>query len=85
MSGRIISGIGYFVSQSFAIGGNQAIFIFFWAVTGGPRYSGYKTLIVATEPSVEPVARAVHLMGCRIGTHMSLRVPPRDSVVRPWG
>jgi hypothetical protein len=55
------------------------------AVTGGPRYLRYKTLTVTSKPSVERVARAVHSMGGRIGTHMSIRVPPRDSVVRPRG
>jgi hypothetical protein len=57
----------------------------FWVVTGGPQYSGYKTLIVAPEPSVELVGRVVHSTVGRMGTHMSLRVPPWDSMVRPWG
>jgi hypothetical protein len=37
------------------------------------------------EPSIEWVAGADHLMGGRIGTHMLLEVPSRDSVVRLWG
>jgi hypothetical protein len=45
------------------------------------RYAGYKTPIVAPEPSIEWVAGAIHLMEGRIGTHMILRVPPRDSEV----
>jgi hypothetical protein len=47
-----------------------------WAVTGDPRYSGYKTPIVAFEPSVEQVVGAIHSMGGRIGTHMLLQVLP---------
>jgi hypothetical protein len=57
----------------------------FWAITGGPRYLGYMTLTVAPEPSIKRVIGAVHPTGSRIGTHMSLRVPSRDSVVWPWG
>jgi hypothetical protein len=56
-----------------------------WTVTSGLWYPGYKTPTVAPEPSVEWVVGAVHSMGGRIGTHMSLRVPPRDSVVRARG
>jgi hypothetical protein len=56
-----------------------------WAITSGSQYLGYKTPTVAIEPSVEHVAEVVHLMGGRIGTHMSLQVPPWDSMVRPWG
>jgi hypothetical protein len=37
------------------------------------------------KPSVEWVTRVVHSTGGRIGTHMSLQVPPHDSVMRPWG
>jgi hypothetical protein len=37
------------------------------------------------KPSVERVVGAVHSTGGRIGIHMSLWVPPQDSVVRPWG
>jgi hypothetical protein len=55
------------------------------AVTGGLRCPGDKTPIVAPEPSVEWVVEAVHSTGGRIGTHMSLWVPPRYSVVMPWG
>jgi hypothetical protein len=57
----------------------------FWVVTSNPQYPGYKTSIVAPEPSVKWVARAVHSIGGRIGTHMLLCVPSWDSVVRTWG
>jgi hypothetical protein len=57
----------------------------FWAVTDDPRYPVYKTTTVALEPSIEQVARAVNSKEGRIGTHMLLRVPPRDLVVRTWG
>jgi hypothetical protein len=57
----------------------------FWAITGGPWYMGYRTLIVAPEPSVDRVVGASLSMGGRIGTHMLLWVPPRDLVVSPWG
>jgi hypothetical protein len=46
---------------------------------------GYKITTVAREPSVERVVRAIHSTRGKIGTHMSLRVPPLDSVARPWG
>jgi hypothetical protein len=61
------------------------LYLDFWAKTGDPRYPGHKTLIVALEPSIERVARDVHLTGGRIGTQMLLWVPPQDLVVRPWG
>jgi hypothetical protein len=51
------------------------VYLDFWAITGDP---GYKTLTVASEPSVEQVVRAVHSTGGTIGTHMILWVPPRD-------
>jgi hypothetical protein len=37
------------------------------------------------KPSIERLVGTVHSMGGRIGTHMSLRVPLRNSVVRQWG
>jgi hypothetical protein len=57
----------------------------FWVITGGLWYPGYKTQTVGPEPSVKRVAVVVHSTEGRIVTHMSLWVPPRDSVVRPWG
>jgi hypothetical protein len=65
------------VPWSFATGGKRA-YLDFWAVTGDPWYSGYKTLTIAPESSVESVVRAVHTMGGKIGTHMILWVPPWD-------
>jgi hypothetical protein len=53
----------------------------FFAITGSPWY---KTPTVAPEPSVEQVVGAVHSMGGRIGTRMSLWVSPWDSLVRPY-
>jgi hypothetical protein len=47
-----ISGMGYLIPQSFAVGGNWS-YLDFWVVTSGPWYSGYKTPIVAPEPSIE--------------------------------
>jgi hypothetical protein len=76
--------MGYLVPQSFATGGNQS-YLDFWTVTGDLWYLRYKTPSVAPVPSVEWVTEAVHSMGCKIGTHMLLWVPPQDSVVRPWG
>jgi hypothetical protein len=61
------------VTQPFAAGGNRS-YLDLWVITGDPRYSGYKTPTVAPEPSVERVARAVHSIRGRIGTHMILRV-----------
>jgi hypothetical protein len=46
---------------------------------------GVQDPIVAPKPFVERVAEVVHSMRDRIGTHMSLRVPSWDSVVRPCG
>jgi hypothetical protein len=43
-----------------------------WAVTGVPRYPGYKTPKVAPEPFVERMARVIRSMGGRISTHMLL-------------
>jgi hypothetical protein len=77
-------GMGCMVPQSFAIGGNRS-YLEFWAVTGGPRYLGYITLIVALGPSVERVAGASHLMVGRTCTHMVLWVLPWDSAVRLRG
>jgi hypothetical protein len=57
----------------------------FWVVIGGPWYLRYKTPIVAPEPSVERVVRVIRSTGGKIGTHMSLRVPPWVSEVGPWG
>jgi hypothetical protein len=57
----------------------------FFAIIGGPRYLGYRTITTALEPFVEQVAGAVHLMGGKISTHISLWVPLWDSMVRPWG
>jgi hypothetical protein len=53
----------------------------FWVITSDPRYPGYKTLTVAPEPFVERVVRAVRSMEGKIGTHMILWVPLRDSEV----
>jgi hypothetical protein len=55
-----------------------------WAVTDYPRYPGYRTPTIAFELVVEWVAKAVHLVGGISGTHMSLQVPTRDSLVRSW-
>jgi hypothetical protein len=41
--------------------------------------------MVAPELVVECVARVIHLMGGKSGSHMLLWVPTRDSVVRSWG
>jgi hypothetical protein len=71
------------VPQLFAARGSRPC-LDFWAVTSDPQYPGYMALIVAPEPAVERVARAVHSTRGRISTHMSLRVPPPDLVVRPW-
>jgi hypothetical protein len=63
--------MGCMVPQPFAAGGNRS-YPKFWTVTGGPRYLGYNTLIVAPEPSVERVAEAGYSMMGGIGTHMVL-------------
>jgi hypothetical protein len=39
-------GTGCLVPQPFAAGGNR-LYLEFWAITGGPRYSGYITPTVA--------------------------------------
>jgi hypothetical protein len=70
------------VPQPFATGGKWS-YLEFWVVTSDPRYPGYKTPTVAPEPSIERVAEAVCSTGGRIGTHMVLWVPSRDSVVKP--
>jgi hypothetical protein len=57
----------------------------FWAVTSGLWYPRYKTPIIASEPSVEWVSGAIYSMRGSVGTHISLQVPPQDSVVRTWG
>jgi hypothetical protein len=49
-------------------------------VTYGPWYPGYKTPAISPKPSIERVAGAVHSTGGRICTHMSLWVPPQDSM-----
>jgi hypothetical protein len=55
------------------------------SITGGLRYLGYsRTLIVAPELVVQWLAEAFHSVGGRSGTHLLLRVPTQDSVVRPW-
>jgi hypothetical protein len=51
-SGGALSGTGCIVPQPFAVGGNRS-YPEFWAVTGGPWYWGYFTLIVSPEPCVE--------------------------------
>jgi hypothetical protein len=51
--------MGCMVPQLFAAGGSQPC-LDFWAVTSDPQYPGYMALIVAPEPAVERVARAVH-------------------------
>jgi hypothetical protein len=68
------------VPQLFTAGGNRS-YLEFWIVIGDLRYLRYKTPTVAPEPSVGRVARVVHSMRDIIGTHMILRVPPRDSKV----
>jgi hypothetical protein len=73
--------MGCIVPQSFVAGGNQS-YLDFWVITGDLRY---KTTIVAPEPSIERVARAVHSIGGRIGTHVVLWVPQWELVVRSWG
>jgi hypothetical protein len=83
-SGGAISSTGCIVPQLFTIGENLS-YQKFWAITGGPQYPGYLTLIVAPEPSVERVAGAGHSTVGRIGTHMLLRVPSGDLVATPWG
>jgi hypothetical protein len=72
------------VFQSFVVGGNWS-YLDLCVVTNDPRYPGYKAPTIAPEISIERVARAIHLTGGRIGTHMLLRVPSWDFVVRPWG
>jgi hypothetical protein len=54
-------------------------------MTGDAWYLGYKTPIVAPEPSVERVDGVLPKMGGRIGTHMILWVLSHDSEVRSWG
>jgi hypothetical protein len=72
------------IPQPFSVGRNW-LYHDFWAVISDLRYSGYKTTIVAPEPSVERVAEAVYSTGSKISADMLLRVLPWDSVVRPWG
>jgi hypothetical protein len=64
------------VPQPFTAGGNRS-YPEFWAITGGPHYPGYITLIVAPEPFVERVAET--------STHIVLWALPRDSMARLWG
>jgi hypothetical protein len=68
-----ISGMGYLVPQPFSDGRNWS-YQDFLVITSDLRYPGYKTPTVAPEPSIEWVARAVHSMGGRIGTHMLVQV-----------
>jgi pimeloyl-ACP methyl ester carboxylesterase len=70
--------------QPFAIGGSRS-YPDVWSITGGLWYPGDKTLTVANEHSVERAVVAAPSMGGRIGTHMLLHAPSRDSVVRLWG
>jgi hypothetical protein len=72
------------VHQSFAAGGNRS-YLEFWVITGDPWYRGYWTPTVAPEPSIERVDEVGHSTVGRIGTHMLLCVPSRDSVVRLRG
>jgi hypothetical protein len=64
-------------------------FWLWWCLLGieSPRawLPGAPCFRLVVPPSVERVAGAIHSMVGRIGTHMLLRVPPRDSVVRPCG
>jgi hypothetical protein len=76
-SGEAVPSTSCVVPQSFVAGGDRP-YLGFWAVTSNPRYPGYKTAIVAPEPSVEQVVKVGHLMGGRIGTHMMLQVLSRD-------
>jgi hypothetical protein len=76
--------MGCMVPQLFSARRNRS-YPDLWVITGDSRYSGYKTLIAAPEPSIERAAGVIHSMGCRIGTHMLLWAPSWDSVVRPWG
>jgi hypothetical protein len=78
MSSGAISSMGCVAPQSFAAGGNRS-YLDFWTITCDLLYPRYKTPTVAPEPSVEHVVGASHSMGGRIGTHMVLRVLPRDS------
>jgi hypothetical protein len=72
------------IPQPFTDGGNMS-YLEFWAVTSGPLYPGYKTLTVALEPSIDWAVETILSAGGRIGTHMLLWEPSRDSVVRPRG
>jgi hypothetical protein len=72
------------ISQLFATGRNQS-YLEFWVITGGPRYLGYITPMVALEPSIERVAGAGHSTVGGTGTHMVLWALLWDSVVRLWG
>jgi hypothetical protein len=76
--------MGCMVLQPFAVGGNGP-YQEFWAIIGGPRYLGYITLIVSSEPSVERVAGACHSTVGRTCTHMVLWALPWDSAVRLQG
>jgi hypothetical protein len=66
------------VPQPLATGGNQP-YLDLWVITGDPWYLRYKAPTVALEPSIKWVARAIHSMGGRIGTHMILWVLSWDS------
>jgi hypothetical protein len=54
------------ILQPFTTRGNQS-YLYFWVVTDNPLYLGYKTLTIAPEPSVDPVAGAVHSMVASMG------------------
>jgi hypothetical protein len=54
--------MGCMVPQPFAAGGNQS-YREHWAVTGGLRYQGYFTPIVAPVPSVERAVKKHPLDG----------------------
>jgi hypothetical protein len=43
MSGGVISGLGYLIPQLFTAAANQVVSRFFFAITNGLRYLGYKT------------------------------------------
>jgi hypothetical protein len=76
-SGGAAPGTGCMVPRHFAAGGNM-LYLDYWTVIGDPWYTGYKTPIVAPEPSIERVAGAGRLRDDRIGTHMILWGPRWD-------
>jgi hypothetical protein len=60
--------MGCMVPQLLTAGGNRS-YPDLWVVPGDPWYPGYKISTVALKPSVERVARDVHSVGDKIGTH----------------